>query len=482
MKRDKNRKKRPLRRLRRLLILLVVAFMAYSVVGGYAPFMRLPEAPDAEAVAASVEPMLHDVDTADRATILETSTAALDERIRMMAQARREIVITTYECHDGESTRDLLAVACHMAEAGVRVRFLADGIAGRLDIAGNDCFRAAAALDNVEIRFYNYPNLLTPWKTMGRMHDKYVIVDDLAFILGGRNMYDGFLGDYPTRRHRSLDREALVYNVAGDADSVIYRLKSYFEGLWSQEETSVYSPKPLPEARRSVLLEDLEARYRDIVADRPDLFEPVDYESMTLPTRGAWLLSNPSTIYAKEPTLFAQLTALMATAEDDVTIHSPYAVLNGFMRDALAEITGRVPVTLMVNAVENGANLVGSGDYLYHKGDVLSTGVNVLEYAGGKSYHGKAVAIDGDLSIIGSFNLDLRSAYVDTELMLVIRGAEVNAQLRQHLDALHADCRRVIDEATAETPEGLTIPPLPLWKRVALRAIGLLVQPVRNLV
>ena len=95
----------------------------------------------------------------------------------------------------------------------------------------------------------------------------------------------------------------------------------------------------------------------------------------------------------------------------------------------------------MINAVENGANVVASGDYLYHRGEVLSTGVKLLEYAGGKSYHGKAVAIDDCLSVIGSFNMDLRSTYLDTELMLVIRSPEINAELRGYMDALHADCR-----------------------------------------
>ena len=29
---------------------------------------------------------------------------------------------------------------------------------------------------------------------MSRMHDKYVIVDDSLYLLGGRNVYDSFLG------------------------------------------------------------------------------------------------------------------------------------------------------------------------------------------------------------------------------------------------------------------------------------------------
>ena len=30
---------------------------------------------------------------------------------------------------------------------------------------------------------------MKPWKTMGRMHDKYLIADGKRYILGGRNTY-----------------------------------------------------------------------------------------------------------------------------------------------------------------------------------------------------------------------------------------------------------------------------------------------------
>ena len=38
-----------------------------------------------------------------------------------------------------------------------------------------------------------------------------------------------------------------------------------------------------------------------------------------------------------------------------------------------------------------------------------------------------------DLSVIGSFNMDMRSAYLDTELMLVIRSKDINKQLEESM-------------------------------------------------
>ena len=484
MRRQK-KKPRLIRRVLRGILRLILAFILFHIVAGYAPFIRLPE-PGADTVAQAqsrAAAMQRDVETPDRAAILEDSQQALDERLRLIDQAQREIVIVTYECHDGESTRDILAAALDKAARGVRVRFLVDGIAGRMDHMGADLFRAAAMHPNVEVRFYNLITQYTPWRHMGRMHDKYVIVDDLAYILGGRNMFDKFLGSYPSPVY-SLDREALVYNAAhgtSDRASSLYALREYFEGMWNGPDTTAYRPvKRIGEARRQAVYDELARRMDGLRAAKPELFKPFDYAAATLETRGVWLVSNPTGIYAKEPVAFTQLCALMATAGDQITIHSPYAVLNRSMRESLTAIAEGVPVTLMINAVENGANVVASADYLYHKKEVAATGVALLEYAGGLSYHGKALAIDDDLSVIGSFNLDMRSAYVDTELMLVIRGEAVNARLRSHMEALHADCVHVRDGGDY-APEGLNAPPMPVWKRAALYVLGAALQPFRNL-
>ena len=478
----KKKRRSPVRRFLRFLRWFVFIALLGNLIAAYSPFFTLPAISDEAAAEAErrAEEMLKDQVTGDRAMIIESSADALDERIRLLQQAKEEIVIVTYENHDGESTRDVLAAALERADHGVKVRFLVDGIAGRFDHMGGDLFRAVALHPNVEVRFYNLLRLHTPWKHMGRMHDKYVIVDDLAYILGGRNMFDKFLGEY-TATNRSLDREALI--LSGGPDGSLQTLREYFEGMWAGEETTVFSSRhQISPERCQAVYDSLNERLENLKAQRPDLFEPCDYVSRTTATRGVWLLSNPTGIYAKEPTVFAQLVALMKRARREVTIHSPYAVLNPYMRDALAAVSKQVPVTLMINAVENGANVAASGDYLYHRADVIKTGAQILEYAGGKSYHGKAAAIDDALSVIGSFNMDLRSAYVDTELMLVIRSPEINAELRGYMDTLHADCRRVIDEGSAEVPKGLTIPACSPWKRAALYVIGALLQPVRNLV
>ena len=88
-------------------------------------------------------------------------------------------------------------------------------------------------------------------------------------------------------------------------------------------------------------------------------------------------------------------------------------------------------VQMMTNGVENGANLAGCVDYLNERPKILQMGMEVYEYHGGQSVHRKTVLVDQDISIVGSFNFDMRSTYHDTELMLVIKSKELNRQLRE---------------------------------------------------
>ena len=172
----------------------------------------------------------------------------------------------------------------------------------------------------------------------------------------------------------------------------------------------------------------------------------LDYEAMTVPVEKATLLTNPTGIFAKEPTLWWQLQQLMEGARDRVYLQTPYAVPSAAMYDGLARVAEKgIPFEMQLNSVAVGDNLVASSDYLTNRSRLLDTGVTVWEWFGDYSSHGKAALID-DLAVVGSYNFDMRSTYLDTEMMLVFYGDAFYDLLEANLMEMEAQCLQVSEE------------------------------------
>ena len=77
------------------------------------------------------------------------------------------------------------------------------------------------------------------------------------------------------------------------------------------------------------------------------------------------------------------------------------------------------------------------------------------------------MSIDDRLAIVGSFNMDMRSTYLDTELMLVIDSPEVTQALKASMDALDTQAAVVADaEHYRSLPNGMAEPSLSTGKQV----------------
>ena len=92
------------------------------------------------------------------------------------------------------------------------------------------------------------------------------------------------------------------------------------------------------------------------------------------------------------------------------------------------------------------------------------------------------LVIDSELCAVGSYNFDLRSTYLDTELMLVIQSRELTARLEEYMVSYQKDCRRLLPDGTYEIPEHLTIADVPAYKRAAWKVAGFVMQPFRFLI
>lgn len=126
----------------------------------------------------------------ERILNIENNVDALVWRLRLIESAKENIVLATFDFRDDNSGQDMMAALLNAADRGVKVQILVDGINGTLYLRGSRNFRELTSHENVEVKLYNPITLIKPWKNNYRMHDKYLIADDFAYILGGRNTDD----------------------------------------------------------------------------------------------------------------------------------------------------------------------------------------------------------------------------------------------------------------------------------------------------
>ncbi len=117
----------------------------------------------------------------ERAVIIEKNPEALLQRVRLIKNAKKEIILSTFAFQSDESGKLILGALHDAADRGVHIRLLVDGMESWIDMEGNPYFYGLSSHENVEIKLYNKANPLKPWKMMGRMHEYLCLAGFLIF-------------------------------------------------------------------------------------------------------------------------------------------------------------------------------------------------------------------------------------------------------------------------------------------------------------
>lgn len=413
----------------------------------------------------------------ERVSYLNDNVEALLYRLRMAEEAKKEIILSTFDFNSDHAGHDIMSVLYQAANRGVKVRIIVDGISGFLDLKGDPWFQALVSHDNVNIRTYNPVNLLKPWTIQARLHDKYFIVDDKMYLLGGRNTANLFLGDYSSKKN--IDRELFVYETQASSDSSIYQLKDYFEHVWTSQDSKNYTCRKMTDKVKNCITQ-LEKQYLDLQTQYPQAYETWNWESLTKETQKVSLLSNPVNAGNKEPWMWYALNQLMKQGEK-VTIYTPYIICGKEMYQDLHQlIQNGTCVDIITNAVSSGANPWGCTDYLNQKENIWKTGANVYELMGKHSCHTKALLIDNHMTILGSYNMDMRSTYQDTELMLAVDSPELNAEIAKEMETDKTYSRTMEDDGTYTYGEYYKEKEMSTGKKIFYAVLRVVTIPIRR--
>jgi cardiolipin synthase A/B len=321
--------------------------------------------------------------------ILTDGAELYEEIFRALRAARTSIDVEYYIFRNDTIGKKFIQILKERASAGVRVRFMIDGM-GSFGF-GHQRFRDMRAAGIRAHYFSPLITLLYFFKANYRDHRKIVLVDDTVAFVGGANISTDAL--HATRSKRFRDTSATLRGPA------VRELARVFEENWTR--TTGESSRTIPEC--SALMGD------DVVSVVP---------------------SGPDSVWHSMNYLYA---ALIHAATHSVRIQTPYFVPDESILAAITTAALRgVRVELMLPQ-----RLPRSEGYLRwvahtYLEDLLRAGAHAYEYTNG-FLHSKVVMIDHTIASMGSCNVDVRSIRLDFEASLLLSGVPV-AQLNANFD------------------------------------------------
>ena len=457
------------RKRARLCTVLALAF----VLTGCADLPRIAERPATHAMLGPTGTPLRDV--TDRWTgthhnlsgfyALDSGVEAFVARESLIDAATRSLDVQYYLWHD-DVTGDLLLDALRRAaDRGVRVRLLLDGNNSHdIDAA----LRGLAANANVEVRIFNAfaPGVsrlvayVTDFSRVNRrMHNKSLTADGVVTIIGGRNIGDEYFDAAEAVDFVDLDVIAVGPAVAEVSKS--------FDEFWNSEAAfpvagiiGATQPADLERVRtlrQRALTDASSLKYINAMVDSPLAPALISGDLAMEWAEARVVADHPSKVsrgVSRHTPMIGRLeSAIGRPIESELDIVSPYFVPGRRGIEMLRDLTRRgVKVRILTNALESTAVPIVHSGYAKHRQALLDIGAELYEMkrsatarrpvgalrrgSSGASLHAKSFAIDRRLVFVGSFNVDPRSASLNTEIGVVIASDHLAAGLSDAFDTV----------------------------------------------
>ncbi|MFK7810719.1 MAG: phospholipase D family protein [Saprospiraceae bacterium] len=379
------------------------------------------------------------------------------------------------------STDNVGLIACdyivRAADSGVKLRILVDDI--MLD-AGIEDLLVLDAHENISIKVYNpglnlgknvlqkVKKLTTEFRSANqRMHNKTFIVDGKVVITGGRNIADEYF-DYD-HEYNFRDRDVLLLGgVSGE-------IQESFNEFWT-DSLSVPARSLVDEETSKTELSNSYNRLHEYACNPYNFWPQIRDRIENLPNSFSDLQSSGKLAWVDSVTFVSDipgkndtkrglggggrstdaLIALVKTATTTLDIQSPYLITTELSRGLFkAAIDKGVRVRILTNSLASTDNLEAFNGYLRNRKDLLKIGVEIYEFRPDAAeryrimtrdlqeqldftpifgFHAKTMVVDEKVTVIGTFNLDPRSANLNTECITVIHSEKVTANVLKGIE------------------------------------------------
>jgi cardiolipin synthase C len=395
----------------------------------------------------------------------QTSKQALEWRLMLIDQAQRTIDLQYFIWHNDFSGRLLFYRILRAANRGVKIRLLVDD----MPLESSDEDPDVAYVDhhpNINIKVFNPSSNRFGWRRLveyvtfagklnHRMHNKLLIVDDKAAIVGGRNIGDEYFGLHEEMNFADLD--GIVFGKA--ARSAGASFQSYWQSEWAVEAKKLFPQNDGNEQKK--FLVELAALTAETKKLEQFSLEPIDWRDSIIalkkrlvPGLAESIQDDPTELNVSHMSLAGKAIDRIANkATKELFISSPYFIPNRSMLKGFSELIKRgVKIKILTNSLMTNNHIAAHSGYIKFRKKILSRGIELYElhhdaqlrdhfdtppvHSNLLGLHAKTVIIDRKKVFVGSLNFDPRAIYLNSEAGLMIDSPALAENTAQMFDRL----------------------------------------------
>lgn len=384
--------------------------------------------------------------------LIDDGKQSLQKRLAMIESAQKSIELEFFIYELDLASRLITQKLVEKAQQGVNVRLLVD--------FSQPVFKLRPAYARflnqfgIEIKYYNTSSLFRILTVQHRSHRKLLIVDGESVLTGGRNIGNDYFN--LSDKYNFLDSDVYIKG------PIVENIRQSFELYWN----SSFAEKPqniaekdteeLIKAMDFLNFNDEERAVLNSLSQSEAKVERVSQcEDITFVTDFPGVTENNRMV-------FKTLTQVLIEAKKSITGESPYFVIRHGGLELLKHLKGR---GLKTKVLTNGLYSTDA----YYTVSALYSALSKLENAGLDLYlfngrkihevqsypgrkvsnrwgvHAKRAIVDQDISLIGTYNIDPRSANLNSELLIICRGnKEIVTQMKKTMELRFQQSRPLI--------------------------------------
>jgi putative cardiolipin synthase len=384
--------------------------------------------------------------------------------IRLVNAAEKSLDLQYYIWKHDHTGKVLYQKLIEAADRGVRIRLLLDDYVA---VGKDSFFHTVDAHPNIEIRLFNpfahRGNRISDFLSDGsrvnrRMHNKSLIADNQAVVLGGRNIGNEYFDADEEISLTDID----VIAVGPVVDEVSKAFDLYWNSRWAYPVSAFPGKEVIDDEAVQALREQLKLHLEQN--------SETDYAKSFLITLsglkdltfswGEWvfLYDQPSKVEAKDVEPLTHMAPRLKGKLDKTTksliIVSPYFVPGDTFSDYLIELVNKgVRVRVITNSLASTNVKIVHAGYIRYRKKLVRGGVELYEFKPQKEIqenlsegqvkwgdssesllHGKLLSFDNQYLFVGSFNMDARSVVLNTEMGVYFESPQYAQEIAKSID------------------------------------------------